>query len=154
MSLNAHFREISWNLQMISSIIIDQTLQVNDKKVFIENRGIWAAFWRPPSTRNMVLNAITFTWELLDELLVSYQNCALLTTLNISEQDKQIVFNIFLHLNEICNYEDPIKIGLNTLTTFKRYQTDYGFTVQVRSLILEFQKICNRAKSIIEKYSK
>ncbi len=154
MALSTMFKQISWNLDMVASLGHNQTFHVVDTKLFIENRG-FPGLWRATATRNLILDAIGTTCNMIEELLTSYQNSTFLqahmfyesSTNNTTEEMQN-------QLNELCAKEEKVVAGLTKLGTFPRYQTDSCFLVRVAQVIAEFKKLCCRANLLRAKSNK
>jgi len=148
MALTNLFKQIVWNLDMISSLGNNQTFYVVDTKLFIENRGI-SSFWRNAETRVLILDAIEYTWTSMDEILNSYQNTSYLQPHVFYETSKNnITEEIQNQLKEFSVKEEKVLEGLTRLNTFSRYQTDSSFLVRMGRIATEFKQLCLRANSL------
>jgi hypothetical protein len=151
MALTTCFKQITWNLDMISSLGNNQTFYVVDTKLFIENRSI-SSMWRCQETRFLVLDAIEYTWKMTDEMLVSYQHTSFLQPHIFYESRKNnTTEEIKNQLNELTIREEKVLEGLNRLGTFSRYLSDSCFLVRISHICSEFKRLCVRANELQSK---
>ena len=153
MALKVMYSQISWNLDMIGGLNLDETFYVVDTKLFVENRTFASFLWRCADTRKSILIALQTTLNMLDELVTSYYNSNFFQLPFFhGKNSSQTLEEIQTQLCEIYSKQDKVTSGFQRLATFKRYQLDHSFQLSINRIIVDFSKNCNRAKILHSKH--
>lgn len=144
--------DILLNFDVIGNITTHQTLMVEGNRLGFEVR--YAQFVRRHISgdgRKQIRDAIEKTFTICEELLHSYQcNTYVLnfSDSRLHQEQAMIVTNIRDTLKQIMERRTSVIEGLETLSTFERYNYDPEFKIQMERFKERMQKVCKWAESI------
>lgn len=142
--------DILFNLDILGSVSAHQTLMVEGDRLGFENR--YAQWVRRPLSgdgRKQIKDAIEKTFAICEELLHSYQCNMYIGQETLQHEQKMIVNNISNTLKSIISRKQRVLDGLETLSTFERYNQDPEFKIQMSRFSDRMLRICEWAEKIL-----
>ncbi len=149
MALQTSFDDVMWNLKILSSIDNNQTLYTKGDKLYFDNR--MCQFLRryfDGDSRTKIQNVIDKTLKVLNEIITSYK--LVLQKEQNGTQLCNLSDTVETNIQEFLNIYDQVNKGLETLSTFERYNSDMEFKISTETYKKKIINMVKNCKEIVK----